>query len=364
MKSPEYILSHRPQTPSGFSPYRLCDGEGREVASVNDFLDAQATRGLSPRSLRAYGYSLLNFWRWIIQDGRELYELEELDLLEYVRFQRTRAAEKNTDVAAKTINHRLTTVRCLYRFHCGKDLPAPRRAHGARSHPYYSSVASETGYLYPSRPMVRQFRVKTPRRVVVPLSTEQVRLFVESLRTWRDLGIASLMLFCGLRSREIIELELNDLSFVEAQVRIRGKGDKERIIPLPAKVLSLLRHYLDAERPKEASSQNLFVSLKGKKRGEAMSASGLRSLFRYHRSSSGVHNANPHRFRHTFGAEMVRAGICLPALMKLMGHGDVHTTIRYVELSPKEVREEFECACERLATELLAFREEEDEARP
>src|SRR6516162_4581237 len=90
----------------------------------------------------------------------------------------------------------------------------------------------------------------------------------------------------------------------------------------------------------------LFVSLKGPKRGQPMSPAGLRSLFRHHRRRTNLLKANPHRFRHTFGAEMVRAGVSLPALMHLMGHSQIHTTMRYVRLAPEDVWCEFARAVE------------------
>jgi site-specific recombinase XerD len=68
-----------------------------------------------------------------------------------------------------------------------------------------------------------------------------------------------------------------------------------------------------------------------------MTAAGLRSLFRYHRQTTGIRLANPHRFRHTFGSDMVRAGVSLPALMQLMGHSDIQTTLLYVQVTPQEV---------------------------
>lgn len=319
---------------------------------MNDFLDAQATRGLSVRSLRAYGYSLLNFWRWIAQAGRELSELREADLLDYIRFQQRQSGEENTTVSPKTINHRLTVVRSLYRFHSGRDVPAGRGSYRARSHCYRNTVRTKTGYLYPSQPRIPQLRVKTPRRLVVPLSKVEVRAFLESFRTWRDLAIAGLMLLCGLRSREVTAVTLEDLDLAETRIRIRGKGDKERVLPLPPQVISLLRAYLEVERPR-TSTDKLFVSLKGNKRGRGMTPSGLRSLFRYHRSACGVAKANPHRLRHTFGADMARAGISLAVLMKLMGHSDIHTTMLYVELSPQDVFEEFQRVLEKLPSERI-----------
>ena len=72
-----------------------------------------------------------------------------------------------------------------------------------------------------------------------------------------------------------------------------------------------------------------------------MTPAGLRSLFRYHRRTTGVKRANPHRFRHTFTSDMVRAGVSLPALMQLMGHARIQTTMVYVEVTPLEVYQQY-----------------------
>ncbi len=63
----------------------------------------------------------------------------------------------------------------------------------------------------------------------------------------------------------------------------------------------------------------------------------MRSLFRYHRQTTGIKLANPHRFRHTFASDMVRAGMRLPALMQLMEHSDIQTTLRYAQVTPQDV---------------------------
>ncbi len=82
-----------------------------------------------------------------------------------------------------------------------------------------------------------------------------------------------------------------------------------------------------------------------------MTPAGLRSLFRYHRKISRILKANPHRFRHTFGADMARAGISLPALMRLMGHASIHTTMLYIEIAPRDVWEEFHKVVRKLRRE-------------
>ena len=72
-----------------------------------------------------------------------------------------------------------------------------------------------------------------------------------------------------------------------------------------------------------------------------MTPAGLRSLFRHHRRTTGVRMANPHRFRHTFASDMVRAGVSLPALMQLMGHAQIQTTMVYVQVTPLEVYQQY-----------------------
>jgi site-specific recombinase XerD len=148
------------------------------------------------------------------------------------------------------------------------------------------------------------------------------------------------MLFDGLRSCEVLSLQLEDLSLSEARLHVLGKGCKERFVPLTTDTLQVLQNYLHLERPLTNSSA-LFVSLKGRQRGQPMTAAGLRSLFRHHRLTSRVPQANPHRFRHSFGSDMVRAGISLPALMHLMGHTDIRTTMLYVHMAPRDVWHEF-----------------------
>ena len=203
--------------------------------------------------------------------------------------------------------------------------------------------SSARGCSVPSRPRRRLptgLRLKQAHRVIVPLSAEEVAQFWNSFRTFRDLALVALMLPDGLRSCEVLDLRLEDLNPSQAQMLVLGKGNKKRLLPLPQEAIQALQNYLRIERPL-TNSPSLFVSLKGPQRGRPMTPAGLRSLFRHHRLHSQVPHANPHRFRHTFGADMVRAGISLPALMHLMGHAQIHTTMLYVQLAPQDVWREF-----------------------
>jgi len=316
--------------PASVSPYRLLDDHGREIAWANEFLDAQKVRQLSLRSLRAYAYDLLHLARWFRTTRYSLARLTQSLLLDYVRHQ----LEHQPSPTPQTINHRLCVLRCLYRFHHAQEIPGKplfQRRYITRS---------SLGYGRRQTKITTNLRLRQPRRVIVPLSAGQVARFWKGFRTFRDLAMVALMLQNGLRSCEVLQLQLEDLLLSEARLHVLGKGRKQRFLPLTADTLQVLENYLHLERPLTNFSA-LFVSLKGRRRGRPMTAAGLRSLFRHHRLVSKVPQANPHRFRHTFGSDMVRAGISLPALMHLMGHSDIHTTMLYVQLAPEDVWREF-----------------------
>ena len=331
-------LLYRPSLPASACPYRLLDEQGQEIAWANAFLDAQCVRQLSPRSLRTYAYDLLHFARWWSEQllPQPLSEITESTLLDYVRHQ----LDQQPKPTPQTVNHRLGVVRCLYRFHYGREM-APGQSHFQRTY-----TRSPLSYGRPRRGVASGLRLQQPRRVIAPLCSDQVATFWRSFRTFRDLALVGLMLLDGLRSCQVLALQLDDLQLADAQMRVLGKGNKQRLLPLPLEIIEALENYLCVERP-ITHSRSVFVCLKGRHRGQPMTSAGLRSLFRHHRAGSQVPEANPHRFRHTFGADMVRAGISLPALQHLMGHSQIRTTMLYVQLAPQDVWSEYTRAIEK-----------------
>ena len=237
----------------------------------------------------------------------------------------------------------MVVLHCLYRFHLGTEIP-PGQSHFQRTFTKRSPLC----YGRPRRAIALGLRLKQPRRIIVPLSAEQVAAFWHSFHSFRDLALVGLMLLDGLRSCEVLSLQLENLQLADAQMRVVGKGNKTRVLPLPREVIDVLQNYLRLERPL-TNSPSLFVCLKGRHRGQSMTTAGLRSLFRSHRIGCQVPQANPHRLRHTFGADMVRAGISLPALQHLMGHSQIHTTMLYVLLAPQDVWREYARAVEKRA---------------
>lgn len=316
------------------SPFRVTDDAGREVPWVNRFLDQQRVRSVADSTLRSYAHDLLHFLRWwagvkhieVITDRA----LTESTLLDYIRFQ----TNQQPRPAAASINRRVGIAERALRLEF-PDAQTPF----VPGFQYGCWRPQSPGAGRP-RPALTRLRVKTPKRVIVPLSVDEVAHFWASFRTSRDLAIVGLMLLDGLRSCEVLALDRDDLLLPESQMRVRGKGNKPRWLPLPPETIQLLDHYLRLERPLNCGAP-LFVGLKGRARGRRLTAAGLRSLFRHHRRTTSVLKANPHRFRHTFATDMVRAGISLPALMRLMGHSKIETTLVYVQLTSQDVFQQY-----------------------
>jgi site-specific recombinase XerD len=318
--------------------YELVWSDGDPVAEVNRFLDALRVRGLAPATIRAYAYDLLVLYRWLASNEKTLPGLREADLLEFV------AAQRKQDAQPSSINRRLSTCRLLYRFHMGKELPSGPGCSGPAPHYRGRGKDRDLGLHSLRQPSHRRLKVKTPRRIVEPLTGDEVRAFLRRLRRYRDICIIYLMLLCGLRSREVLNLNVSDVCFEERRIRIRGKGNRERVLPLPDMLVQSLGDYLQLERPARCSTQRLFVVLQGPRRGQPMTSAGLRSLFRHRRLQRLLTRANAHRWRHTFGADMARAGVRLPLLQRMMGHASASTTLHYIHLSMADIADEYQRA--------------------
>jgi site-specific recombinase XerD len=330
-----FRVVHQPSTNQTRCPYRVVvQATGREIDWINQYLDYETVRRLADHTLQSYANELLYFLRWwesvhrtdaIAKDA-----LTESTLLDYVRF----LSGQQPPLSGSTINTRIAIVDKALR-HVFPDAP-PQIAPG------FQKISWQRAPMGIGRPRLApsRLRVRAPKRTITPLSVDEVARFWSSFRTSRDLAIVGLMLLQGLRSQEVLDLNQDDLLLPEAQIRVRGKGNKTRFLPLAPEATQLLDHYLRLERPANSSAA-LFVSLKGSARGARMTSAGLRSLFRHHRQTSGVKIANPHRFRHTFASDMVRAGVSLPALMQLMGHANIQTTLVYMQVTPLEVYQQY-----------------------
>lgn len=310
-------------------------GEGTGIEKGNHFLNAISLKGLSPYSVRSYAYDLVVIYRWLEKENFEMENLQGKDLFNLIRF------EKDCGHNAKTINRRLITLRVYYRFLFDQDLE--QGVNMATSRGYYRGAGSAfMGLVIRKRRGRVHLKVKEGELLIVPLNAEKANKFINGIDSYRDLAIVGLMLFCGLRSCEVRNLEIEKINFAERKMTVMGKGGRERMVPLVDQVIRLMRSYIEIERPRNTTTVKLFTVIKGKNRGQALTEAGLRSLFRYKRKISGIAEANPHRFRHTFGTNMAKSKMNIRVLQQLLGHAEGSpVTQRYIHIALADVEEAF-----------------------
>lgn len=315
--------------------FRLRGDDNTTCVQANAFLETAEARGLSPHTIRAYAFDLVLLLRWLDESGTSLEQLSAHDLVGFIE------ASRRSGAHPSSINRRLTVFGLFYRFTTGVEFDGQSARVAPAGHYKGRGRDHELGLHMLPRRRRRRLRVKTPRKLVEPLTPDQIGLFLQTLRRYRDLAIVSLMLFCGLRSSEVVAAQRSDVDLLDGRLRVRGKGNIERALPLPRRLVGVLADYSRLERP-QTDVDHLFVVLQGRNRGQPMTLSGLRSLFRHRRlQDPRISNANAHRFRHTFGTDMARAGVRLPVLQRMMGHADPMTTLRYVNLSLADVADEY-----------------------
>ena len=338
-------------------------GEGSAgFGLVNEYLSYLVDRNYSPRTIRSYGFSLLAFCRWMTGERLELSSVSTDVLLRFLAACRVEhvpgrrgganvvdlAGRRTDSLSPATVNLRLAAVSGLFTFWSMRDPavvnPVPKGPEARRL-----SAGERGGMLaHLSRSPKRRsaLRVRDARRLPKTLDRGEVVALLESLHTWRDRAIAGLMVFCGLRSAEVLALGVRDVDIGARWLRVMGKGRKERRVPLDVDVAGVIQTYLLVERP-ETPSARLFIVAKGPTRGQPLTVAGLRRIFRYHREISGVTGAHPHALRHTFGTALAEAGVDLAVMQALLGHTHIDTTARYVHLAPTHVKAEFDAARQR-----------------
>lgn len=141
---------------------------------------------------------------------------------------------------------------------------------------------------------------------------------------------------------------MSNLNLIEQTLRLIGKGKRERVVLLSPQTIESLQLYFNRERPVNSSEPNIFLIQQGPGRGQKMTLSGLRSLFRYRRRKFNIRKANPHRFRHTFGTNMAKSGMKIDILQRLMGHANASVTFKYIELTAQDCVEEYQKVLEKL----------------
>jgi integrase/recombinase XerC len=332
-------------------------GDGADVELINRFLEHLSARNFSAATRRAYAYDLLNFARFCAAGQLSVATLVPTDVFDYLAWQakpagRSPAGRGRTVVrlreyrgaAPATVNRRIAALRglCEYAVLSGSlvrsPVPAARRSSGVRA-----TRRGMLGHLGPGRdrdPGGGRL-VRAPQRLPESLEPDELAAFVGDLCTARDRAMALAMLLGGLRAGEVRNLRLVDVDLGTRRVKVVGKGDRQRVVPVDRAFFTELATYLRTERPAGCRTAECFVVLRGPTAGGPLTEAGLRRVFRTHRARAGTPRVRPHRLRHTYGTELAAAGIDLLVLRDLMGHASPETTAGYVHLSAATLAAEY-----------------------
>ncbi len=330
-----------------YSQSHRIDGKGILVDKANKYFESAEVHGCSPDSVRTYAFGLMTFFRWLKNDWAKFEKFNQKHLQDWMIHLKEKGFKPNT------INQRLECIRGFYKFCFGGPIP---HAAGVIYPRGYTNTSGRRGLYRSPFPQRRptELKVRVPYQVMDPLKPIEVDKFMKNLIRYRDVAIVLAMMTCGLRSHEVISLRLEDIDFHQSQMRIRGKGRKERIVPLCLQLMQAFERYMSVERPKQ-SSEYFFVVLRGKAAGNKMNRESFRAFFRYHRKKSGIKKAHPHEFRHLFASDLARAGVSIAVIQELLGHAEIKTTQIYVDLFLDDVRAEYDKAMKRIGERYAAL---------
>ncbi|HEV2447740.1 MAG TPA: tyrosine-type recombinase/integrase [Candidatus Sulfopaludibacter sp.] len=178
---------------------------------------------------------------------------------------------------------------------------------------------------------------KAPQKLPDVMTPEQVNTLIDGVATnrlerphpARDRAIFELLYGCGVRVSELAGLNLEDLDRAERWMRVRGKGRKERQVPLPGKAAEALERYL-AERPVVREETAVFLN----HRGGRLTPRGIAFIVKlYATYISGDPSVHPHSFRHAYATHLLADGADLRAIQELLGHARLSTTQKYTQVS-------------------------------
>jgi integrase/recombinase XerD len=309
---------------------------------VDEFLEFAHGRARSS-TVRAYAHDLKVFFALV---AKEPAGVTSRDVLDFVAVQRrpragaekvVRISDGGGGLSAATIKRRLAAVSSFYGYLVTRgDVaanPVPRGLPTRKSR-----HRGERGVV----PLVRGVR-RLPR-ILEPVEVEAL---MAALRSERDRAIVQAMLLGGLRRCEVLGLRLEDLRLGEWRVFVvDGKGGHQRLVPVSQTFFATVARYLNNERPADASTDRVFVALKGPTLGRALSSEGLDEMLTNARARAGLAHGTCHELRHTCFTRLREGGMAIEALQAQAGHRSIASTRIYLHLGADWLADEYKRAAE------------------
>ncbi len=276
---------------------------------IEAFLDALwSERGLSPNTLAAYGRDLKSLAEWQVTQNRELLDSSNAELLEFLTF-KIKQGSKSRSVARS-----ISTYRRFFRYQLRENL------------------ISEDPTALIELP-------KLGKSLPNSLSEANVDALLDSPDLndpigLRDRAMLELLYATGLRVSELVHLEYKQINLQQGVVRVLGKGNKERLVPMGDEAVSWITNYLSDARSILMKSGGVSNSLFITRRGSGMTRQAFWYLIKRYAIQAGIsQKLSPHTLRHAFATHLLNHGADLRVVQLLLGHSDLSTTQIYTHIA-------------------------------
>ncbi len=276
--------------------------------SIAQYLAELTRRGASKHTIRNYGSDLAQFAGYFEVPKEDTPDIEQLgiDLLrEWL------ASLYDAGLDPVSIRRKLAAVRALFKFLLMEGS-------------IERNVAS---------------RLRTPKlgqRLPPVMSAEKTNQLLDFSGTWgeeRDLALLEVMYGCGIRVGELVGINLADVDLSEGWLRVRGKGNKEREIPIAGEAAEAVKRYLGKREP-ATGEPALFLNSRGQRLGDRE----VRRIVKKHALIAvGDSSIHPHAFRHAYATHLLSDGADLRAIQELLGHARLSTTQKYTQVSLRDL---------------------------
>ena len=276
---------------------------------IAQFMAELERRNASPATIRSYGADFRDFLDYLTPPGEHPPDVAQIDLLmlrEYL------AALYDRGLEAVSIRRHIAALRTFFRFLTKEEILANNPTRLLRA-------------------------PKTPKKLPQVITAEQANAIIEGApkvqperpHPKRDRAVLELLYGCGVRVSELAGLDLQDIDMNQRWIRVRGKGRKERQVPVPGKSFESLVEWLKqrAGRPEETA---VFLN----HHGNRLTDRSIRTIVKFYASwIAGDNSVHPHSLRHAFATHLLQDGADLRAIQELLGHARLSTTQKYTQVS-------------------------------
>ena len=284
---------------------------------LEDYLTMlRVEKNLSTNSITSYKTDLKRYINFLFnkESIQDLNSIRQIHIRNFIRYL------NDQNLSSASINRSFSSIRSYHKYLSGEE---------KISH-------NPTQLLDPP---------KISKKLPKVLSIPDVDVIINSVKLeesmgYRDKAILETLYSAGLRVSELCALEMNNILFDSAMLRVVGKGNKERYVPLGSKAIKLINEYCKYIRSllinKKKTDGNVFLSKNGKK----LTRMTIFNIMKKWTQISGINkDISPHTFRHSFATHLLEGGADLRAIQEMLGHSDISTTQIYTHLDNEYLKE-------------------------